>query len=189
MTRLRSCHACSRHVFVTETQCPFCKAELAPASSVPIYNIKAGMSRAQRFTLVAAVASQALIGCSDEPKGSGTQGTGGSAQQGTGGTAQGSGGVAAGSGGSIGVGGKGGAQPVYGAPIDPSTGGRGNAGMSGAGGAVVIYGGPPVLDAGTPDAGDAGDGDDQAKNDGGPNVQPLYGGAIPLYGAAPLPDK
>jgi hypothetical protein len=188
MTRLRSCDACSRHVFVTETRCPFCQTALEPVSNSPVFNIKAGMSRAQRFTLVAAVASQALIGCSDDPKGTGIgRGSGGNTQQGTGGTAQGTGGTAtAGQGGGI-------AQPVYGAPIDPGTGGtnagsggRGNTGQGGVGGgAQAVYGAPIPNDAGVSDAGDAGD--DQPKDDGG-RIQPVYGGAIPLYGAIPPQD-
>jgi hypothetical protein len=184
MTRLRSCDACARHVFVTETRCPFCSAELAPATP-PIFDIKAGMSRAQRYTLVAAVATQALIGCSDDPDKGGQQGTGGSAQQGTGGVAQGTGGA-------MPIAGKGGvAQPVYGAPI--ATGGTGNAGSGGRGqvggtggfgGAQAVYGAPIPDDAGMPDAGDAGD--EPAMKDGGPMIQPVYG--VPVYGIPPMSE-
>ena len=122
MTRLRTCEGCARHVFVTETRCPFCQRELAPASRSPIFDLRASMSRAQRVALVAAVAGQTLLGCSDDgDSGNGSQsGTGGMTMQGSG-----SGGSASmpGTGGKSGGASGGIAQPVYGAPIDPGTGG------------------------------------------------------------------
>ena len=197
MTRLRSCDACSRHVFVTETRCPFCQAALRPPSSAPIFNIKPGMSRTQRFALVAAVASQALIGCSDEPKGAGTgQGSGGATQGSGGQGAAGSAGL--GSGGATPIAGKGGGvQPVYGAPFEPGGGGGGSAGAGsggggGIGGAQAVYGAPVPTDAGT-DTSDAGDQPDAGvqpvKRDGG-GIQPVYGAPVygaPIYGA-PIPQ-
>jgi hypothetical protein len=178
-------------VFVTEPRCPFCQRELAPPSRSPIFDIRAGMSRAQRVALVAAVAGQTLLGCSDE-SGSGLQtGSGGMGdmQQGSGGT-QTAGGGGQGSGGNGGV-----AQPVYGAPVTPGTPipGTGGTGDEGTGGrmAVTHYGGimPPEdagKDAGSADAGDAGEAGG-AGQDGG-RAQAMYGAAIPPYGA-PFPEK
>jgi hypothetical protein len=41
-------------VFVHETACPFCGSDCGQESRAPIFDIKAGMSRAQRFAVVAA---------------------------------------------------------------------------------------------------------------------------------------
>ncbi len=68
MTQLRACDACSRHVFVTESSCPFCGAQLTAAPRARALPIFAGMSRAQRMAIAAAaVASQAAVGCSQPP--------------------------------------------------------------------------------------------------------------------------
>jgi hypothetical protein len=70
MPRLKTCPACSRHVFVHETRCPFCDGDCSQQARAPIFAIKAGMSRAQRFAVVAAMAGQtAAIGCNavDDP--------------------------------------------------------------------------------------------------------------------------
>lgn len=192
MTRLRSCDACARHVFVTETRCPFCAAALEPVSNSPIFNIKPGMSRAQRFTLVAAVAGQTLLGCSDDPK----TGLGNGSLQGSG-----TGGAAS----NAGTGGAGVAMPVYGAPVAPGTGtggssgsAAGNGGSSGGNGsggkgpiAQPVYGAPIPVDAAVAtDGGDVGDAAvDAGMKDAGPSVQPVYGAPIPVYGVPPLPDK
>jgi hypothetical protein len=61
MTRLRICDACSRHVFVTETHCPFCAVRLAAVRGVPKFKLDRRMSRAQRIALAGAVAG--LLGC------------------------------------------------------------------------------------------------------------------------------
>ena len=121
MTRLRTCDACSRHVFVTETHCPFCAVPLAPLRGTPLFKLDPRSSRAQRFALAGALAG--LIGCQDSRTvaiygASIPPGTGGLELPGTGG---------AGSGGSTGAsgttGGAGGHEiqilPAYGiAPID-----------------------------------------------------------------------
>jgi hypothetical protein len=60
---LRTCDACARHVFATETACPFCAAVLAPMAARPRFKLHIRLSRAQRFALAGAVAG--LIGCSD----------------------------------------------------------------------------------------------------------------------------
>jgi hypothetical protein len=176
MPRLKTCQACSRHVFVHETVCPFCGRECGQETRAPIFDIKAGMSRAQRFAVVAAMAGQtALAGCNaaDDPSGAG----------GTGGAVAGTGVGAAGSAG-------GGVQPVYGAPIA----GSGQAGMTGGGGGVPtpVYGAPIEPDGGTAGsggaAGAAGAGAAGSSGKGG-GAQPVYGAPVPLYGASPPPSE
>lgn len=155
---LRICDACARHVFATETSCPFCAAVLAPLRARPRFKLDPRLSRAQRAALAGAFAG--LIGCSDShtpltqvpvygapvPPGFGV-GTGGN-HGGTGG---------------IGGGGSGGGNWFDG-------GGAGGAGGIGggvggdAGGApppFAMYGGapPPNIDAGQDKADDAGDDD------------------------------
>jgi hypothetical protein len=63
---LRLCDACARHVFATETTCPFCAAVLAPMPARPRFKLNPRLSRAQRFAIAGAVAG--LIGCSDSPR-------------------------------------------------------------------------------------------------------------------------
>jgi hypothetical protein len=168
MPRLKTCPACSRHVFVHETRCPFCAGDCSQESRAPIFAIQAGMSRAQRFAVVAAVAGQtALLGCNatDDPAPDPDPGPGqvmtpvygapippGGIQpppSGAGGN-----GAIAGNGSQAGTGGVGVGQPVYGAPFVD------------AGPPQPMYGGglPPV------DAGVAGRGDE----DGG--TEPGSGG-------------
>jgi hypothetical protein len=62
---LRTCHACARHVFATETSCPFCAAVLAPMPVRPRFKLSPRLSRAQRFALAGALVG--LIGCDSEP--------------------------------------------------------------------------------------------------------------------------
>jgi hypothetical protein len=182
MTRLKTCEACSRHVFVSETRCPFCGALCAAETRAPIFDIKAGMSRAQRFAVVAAVAGQtALVGCNaaDEPKG------GGAGAAGIGMAAVGGGGGTAGTN----------VQAVYGAPVPA---GQGATGGSAGQVATPVYGAPvPPPDAG-PAGGGGGGGEDGgtagsggsagASGKGGAQPQPVYGAPVPLYGASP-PSK
>ena len=150
MPRLKTCPACSRHVFAHETRCPFCAGDCSQPARAPIVGIKAGMSRAQRFAVVAAVAGQsALIGCNavDDPPPEqvtvpvyGAPVPPGSVLPPPAGGSGGSGGVA-GRGNQAGTGGVG--QPMYGAPfID-------------AGGAQPVYG-APLVDAGAGGDEDAG---------------------------------
>ena len=194
MTRLRTCEGCARHVFVTETRCPFCRCELAPASRSPIFDIRASMSRAQRVALVAAVAGQTLLGCSDDGDSGNQGGTGGMTMQGSGGTSTPStGGKSGGASGGV-------AQPVYGAPIDPGGSGQGTGGTgfqpmyggpisppSGTGGTAGPQdGGANMSDDASADAGDASTASDAGQDAG--RVQALYGAPVPVYGA-PIPGK
>ena len=180
MTRLKTCQACSRHVFVSEVRCPFCGAVCAEETRAPIFDIKAGMSRAQRFAVVAAVAGQtALIGCNaDDPPGGGGAGAAGMAAVG----------------GGAGTAGGGGAQPVYGAPVQPGQSGTGG---SAGGVAVPVYGAPVPPDAGTAgrggsagnDGGTAGSGGSAGggSGKGGGGAQPVCA-PVPAYGLPP-PSK
>jgi hypothetical protein len=63
MARLICCEGCSRHVRASELVCPFCQREQVPAPASPTANIPAGLSRAQRLALAAAMAGQALVAC------------------------------------------------------------------------------------------------------------------------------
>jgi hypothetical protein len=66
MTQLRCCDGCARHVRTTEHSCPFCRRALTPWLDKPLQQWPTGMSRAQRLTLVAAMAGgQMLAGCAD----------------------------------------------------------------------------------------------------------------------------
>ena len=63
MTRLICCEGCSRHVRASELICPFCQRAQTPTPALPTLNIPAGLSRAQRLALAAAMAGQALAAC------------------------------------------------------------------------------------------------------------------------------
>jgi hypothetical protein len=192
MTRLRTCDACSRHVFATETNCPFCAAALAPVQAAPIFKLK-GLSRAQRFAMVAAVATPLqLAACSNDTGDTGPAGAGGTSAGGTGTGATGANGSAG-----LGTRGGGTPQPVYGAPLPPGTP---IPGAGTGGGAQPVYG-APVFDAGSPTAGRGGSSapkagtggtDDEDAGTAGaagrPGPQPVYGAPIPLYGA-PIPPS
>ena len=154
MPRLRICDQCSRHVLVDEVSCPFCAAELSPAPQPAATKLPAGLSRAQRFALAAAVVGQAAaVGCTEtrtqaiygapftDDAGSGKSGSGGAAAAGRSG-ASGTDSVA---------------MPVYGAPFVPAgrggAGGAGGVAKAGSGGepvAVPVYG-APFVDAGQND--------------------------------------
>jgi hypothetical protein len=113
---------------VTEVVCPFCEATLSPTPSAPIFDLKGGMSRAQRFALVAAVAGQTLVGCSKAttPTGTGNgQGTAGQSGVPTGGqagTTAGRAGAGSGQAGVTGTAGFGLPTPVYGVALPPDAG-------------------------------------------------------------------
>jgi hypothetical protein len=110
---LRVCEACARHVFATETSCPFCAAVLAPVPNRPRFKLTAQLSRAQRFALAGAVAG--LIACSEQEPKTNTiaiygapvppvEGGGGYGGDGAGGRGSGGAGGVGGSGGSFGAG-------------------------------------------------------------------------------------
>jgi len=134
MTHLRVCDACSRHVFATETHCPFCATPLAPVRRVLRFKLGPGMSRAQRFALAGAIAG--LIGCQSSDADDKAAGEGGS----TAGT---------GSGANVGQGGNGGMNTIafYGNASPPI---HTPPPIMGTGGVAA----PTDVDAGADDAGD-----------------------------------
>jgi len=182
MNQLRCCEGCSRHVLISERACPFCERELTPLAERVLPNLPAGLSRAQRLAIAAAMAGQAaLTACAETTDGSAMPHYGAPL---AGNSASGS---PAGSGGGSG---RGVAVPVYGAPV---------AGHAGSG--VIIappYGLPiagwssPTKDAGPPDAAppdqDGDTLDASPPRDAGNMVHPLYGAPVPIYGA-PIPPK
>ena len=174
MTPLRSCDGCKRHVFVSELRCPFCAQSLRPVEGRAPSILQAGLSRAQRYAVAAAVAGSAAGGCSkyhEEPQS--PAGNGAPSTAGTSG-AMGAAGAAGNTSNTAGAGagnGAGGAeaipqpmygggfpQPVYGAPFPGVAGSAG--GPGGSGGA----------DAGS---------DDDAGVDETPPVAPAYGAPFP----------
>ncbi|HKU40165.1 MAG TPA: hypothetical protein VJR89_18525 [Polyangiales bacterium] len=194
MKRLRSCEGCARHVYASETVCPFCSAALAPSPEPGEVTVPSGASRAQRLALAAALGSSSLLACAQ----TNTSGlpvsppqTAGSAPSGQTGTA-GTGAVPP-----RGAVDAGFATPVYGAPLAgspaPSAGraappraGQRAPQPAGQGGptfpayGVPIAGQPaPDDDAGVPAAGSGGH--------GGQIAAPVYGAPIPEYGAPPPP--
>jgi hypothetical protein len=183
MNQLRCCEGCSRHVLISERECPFCQRVLAPLAERVLPNLPAGLSRAQRLAIAAAMASQAMTACaetsdtvavpiygapiagSSSPAGHGAGGAGGTSTAGRGSDAgkAGSGPIAI---------------PVYGAPV--------------AGFGMAIYGAPIAgqpspKDAAPPDQ-DADSQDAGSARDSGQMVHPLYGAPSPVYGA-PIPPK
>jgi hypothetical protein len=175
MNQLRCCEGCSRHVLLSERECPFCRRELAPLPERVLPKLPAGLSRAQRLTLAAAMAGQALTACAETTDGvaipiygAPVAGSVGQAPQG-----------------GSGASGK-------------SAAGRGGAGMTGgagrdAGFAVPVYGVPiagqpsPVKDAAPVD--EDGGAQDAGRSDAGQMIVPPYGlppMPVPVYGA-PIP--
>jgi hypothetical protein len=152
---LRVCDACARHVFATETRCPFCAAVLVPVAVRPRFKLSSQLSRAQRFALAGAFAG--LIGCSDSHAPVQTQAIYGAP-------------VPPGGNGPSGIGPAGVAGSTV--PGQPNTGGTGTGGIGGTGGGggiigiiMPMYGGPPTI-SNDMDAGDA-KGDDAGDDDGG----------------------
>jgi hypothetical protein len=150
MTQLIPCPSCNRHVRQSESECPFCSAELSlahvPAPLLP----RSRLGRAATFAFGATVVgATALVGCGsdDDDDGGGKGGKGGTtamAGMSNGGStvgpvygapAGGTGGDTA-SGGSAGTGNTGGGgMALYGAPPSGGTGGTGN---------VPVYGAAPA---------------------------------------------
>jgi hypothetical protein len=183
MPRLRSCQGCSRHVYESETVCPFCKMALAPALQRAQPKVPSGLSRAQRLAMAAALAGP-LAACPDDGTNPTTPNAGASAEAGT----------------SAAEGGAGG----FGQAGTGAAAGKGAAGKGGAAGkasgesghvAVPLYGAPLAGNRAFPTAGTAGGQDEDAGQageggsaGGGHVVHPLYGAPVPLYGA-PAPRK
>lgn len=148
-TALHPCPSCSRHIWTSETVCPFCSAAVSGRLSAPVRSTAGGrLSRAALLAASTLVASPLACGGStdsDEEGGSGGQGS--------------DSGGAQGSGASQGSGGDDNMAPVYGAP---AVGGDAQGGGEGSGGDTQGTGG---------DLGSGGD--DQGS--GGELVGPVYG--------------
>lgn len=197
MTRLRTCDACARHVFVTEQSCPFCHAQLAAAPEPAQLAVPAGASRAQRLALAAAISGSALLGCTQD--GDNAQSTDNTATAGAAAAGRSGGNTNQQPGGTV--------TPVYGAPVPgnpPGQGGRVAQPTAGNGSVEVPVYGAPVAgapaedeDAGVPEAGAGGSGAAGSGGTGqagrgpvpvaGTVAVPLYGAPMPEYGAPPPP--
>jgi hypothetical protein len=178
MNQLVPCPECSRHVRISETQCPFC-AQPLDLASVPEPRLPQGrLSRAATFAFGATLASAtALAACGGSAEESSTNGAGaGGAPSGAGGTRTDGGNGGSAQAGSIGtiMASYGGAPrppvpPVNGTPPLPEVGGAAGNGIGGSG---VIYGGPPpgvTVNGGAAGEGGVGGADGSS--------QPVYGGA------------
>jgi hypothetical protein len=177
--RLRSCQGCSRHVYVTESVCPFCKVALAPAVQRAQPKMPSGFSRAQRLAMAAALAGP-LAGCPDDAPNPGSPSAGSNAEAGSPSAAEG------------GTGGWGSA----GTGVAGKTGAAGKGSGTSGHVAVPLYGAPLAGNQAPPVAGKAGGGSDEDAGQAGEGgtagsghmVHPLYGAPVPLYGA-PAPRK
>jgi len=126
MPRLVCCENCSRHVFATESACPFCQAAItATPRAVP--RVTRGLSRAQRLALTAALVAP-LAGCADESADDAAAETDSASEELV-------------------------AVPLYGVPVAGSrftpVGGRGGKGGAGGAGGIVavpLYGVPVSAD-------------------------------------------
>jgi hypothetical protein len=163
MPRLRPCDACSRHVFVTETRCPFCQALMPNAPIDRDLAIRSGMSRAQRFAVAAAVAGQTLAtGCASttNPEPGGSASAGMSANPGS---------ANAGS--------------VSRDGASTGSAGIGESSSAGQPMMLVFYGNPMIVPPPPRPPIDAGVAEDDAggapPKDAGHRVQPVYGAPIP----------
>jgi hypothetical protein len=144
MNQLVPCPECSRHVRVTETECPFCALPLDLAGTPEPQLPKARLSRAATFAFGATLASATALAaaCGGEAEttggnaGSNNTGAAGAASAGAAGSRGGAGGSSAGM---SGAGGTVTVAPPYGLPPDPPAGGSGGTD----GGGQAVYGGPP----------------------------------------------
>jgi hypothetical protein len=147
MSHLVPCPECSRHVRVTEAECPFCALPLDLAGTPEPQLPRRRLGRAATFAFGATlVSASALAACSsdtDDSSGTGTGGTSSSA--GAGGGAAGSIAGTTSVAGTTSIAGTGSAMPVYGAPAGfagaPGTGTGGTG--AGGGGQFPVYGAAP----------------------------------------------
>jgi len=131
MAQLEPCPACTRHIRVDESTCPFCGAQVTTtfaalkARALP----RTRLGRAALFAFGVSAAAAVMPGCSDDDDDDGGKDTdGGAANQDAGGNP----------------------QPVYGAPsLDagvepPQEDGGGLNNQPDAGGVVALYGAAPT---------------------------------------------
>jgi hypothetical protein len=147
MKQLVPCPQCSRHVRVSETECPFCALPLDLAGTPEPQLPRTRLGRAATFafgaTLVSATALAACGTDSDDSSGGGggTSSAGATSSAGSAGTGN-------SSAGSTSAAGTGSAMPLYGAPAAGFTGvgtaGTGPGGNgTGGGGEFPLYGAAP----------------------------------------------
>ena len=151
MSHLVPCPECSRHVRVSETECPFCALPLDLASTPEPQLPKTRLGRAATFafgaTLISATALAACSSDGDDSTGAGgatsAAGTGAGGATSTAGTGAGGSTAIAGTSGSLGGTG-GSAMAVYGAPAAGSFGnGSAGTGNGAGGGPFPVYGAAP----------------------------------------------
>ncbi len=151
MNHLLPCPECSRHVLVSETECPFCALPLELAINPEPQHPRTRLGRAATFAFGATLASAtALAACGGRAEGSGDGNTSSTA----------------GAGGEASLGGMFGGA-VYGAPSMPIV-----TDVGGQGGATIIaaYGGPPFPFGGSGNAGGTGGNGDMIDSAGAPPV-------------------
>lgn len=168
MPQLLPCSSCSRHVLVSETQCPFCGSSLKlQASGRP--RVPQGLRRAQLFALGATLATAA---CSDSVPVHGATATPEDFGPGTTSTDS-----------SAGPGASEEQNSTAATETDATT----------SGGTVASTGGETHPDAGLPDvdasAGDAGSAGTETTGDGTSVDDWTVPGAQPVYGAVPVDRK
>jgi hypothetical protein len=176
MAELRLCEGCNRHVFASEQRCPFCATSLPALTPKPQTLLQAGLSRAQRYAIAAAVAGTAATSCSkhheEAPAGeAGSPAAGAGRGAGSAGIAGLAGNTAAGS---TAAGNGSGVAGTAGDPFIPQP-------MYGGGFPQPVYG-APFVDAGSAagsGAIDAGRADEDAGQDDTPPAMPIYGASFP----------
>jgi hypothetical protein len=188
MSHLVPCPECSRHVRVSETECPFCALPLDLAGTPEPQLPRTRLGRAATFAFGATLASAtALAACGGKTAESGTGnvappyglpppppagGSGGDA-----GTDMNTGGAAGTTGGAGNVSGTGNVVPPYGLPPPPPPAGGSGGDAGNSGGDNGGHGGS---------AGSSAGGTGGVLNAAGAAV---YGGPpIPVYGGTPAPD-
>jgi len=173
MKHLVPCPECSRHVRVSELQCPFCALPLDLANTPPPQLPRSRLSRAATFAFGATfVSATAISACGGDAEESGVPNAGAAGLASAGATV-------------------GGTVPPYGSPPEPTGGQFGVAGgLMGEGGLEPVYGGAP----GEADAGMGGTlnlpGAAGAIGEAGAGAAPdssggKGGGPAPVYGAPP----
>jgi hypothetical protein len=143
MNHLVPCPECSRHVRVSETQCPFCALPLDLAGTPEPLLPRSRLGRAATFAFGATlVSATALAACSSDADDS--SGSGGASSTAGSTSAAGNAGSGTSAAGSTSAGGTGSAMPVYGAPAAGSTS-FGTAGSDGTAGRseFPVYGAAP----------------------------------------------
>ena len=173
MKHLVPCPECSRHVRVSELQCPFCALPLDLASTPAPQLPRGRLSRAATFAFGATlVSATAISACGGDAEESGVPNAGAAGLASAGANV-------------------GGTVPPYGSPPEPTGGQFGVAGSQnmGDGGFVPLYGGAPdESDAGmggTINLPGAAGASGEAGAGAAPDSSGGKGGSAPVYGGPP----